>query len=278
MIIEYGNDDYSESQWGITQPENRTQYIRLDNGDLYAILVIGDEGDSEGESYRTNLINGERTESIQVINVVESKTSIPADEDISITRQGNDLVITITGEEITLDNPDGIVSERVFENAVTNDVAELLKFPDGYTFRVIFTSNSFELSKEDFALNLQKIKPSNVLDFGLDVLPSEVTLSLSGNNLIINGVTYTDWLDEELAEEEGRIELLRFANGNTFKIVVNGNNVELQHELVANWDEISARASELNLNASQESDYYVREDFTPFITVLLKEEVMAIAS
>lgn len=245
LIIEHGDSEHIEPQWIGTQPENKTQYIRLEDDNLYKILVIGnlpeDYDENENDYYQTYFINGQRRESVKAIDVVPGKSNLYPiqDEDVRITRNGNDLII------------DNTIEKRTLENAAINGEVILLNFPSGKVRRVVFNTYGFQLKQEVIALNLERITPSNIKDFGIDILPSKVTLIREGNDLIINGERHTNWIN---ATE--KIELLRFANGNTFKIVVNGNNVELKHEFVANWDEISARANQLNLDASQPSDYY----------------------
>ncbi|OBQ04217.1 LamG-like jellyroll fold domain-containing protein [Anabaena sp. AL09] len=94
-----------------------------------------------------------------------------------------------------------------------------------------------------------------VKDFNLNVLPSQVTLSLQTNDLIINGERFTNWVNAQ-----NRLEILRFADGSRFKIVVNNGLVKLEDERVANWQQIQTRATQLNLNTPNSSDNFVNNN------------------
>ncbi|NJM18905.1 MAG: DUF4114 domain-containing protein [Richelia sp. SM1_7_0] len=105
-------------------------------------------------------------------------------------------------------------------------------------------------------------KDPTIKDFGLDVLPSQVSLSLSGNNLIINGEIIANWL----TNTDKRLEILRFADGSRFKIVVENNStVKLENELVANFNTVLAKAIEFNLSTPQSSDNYKGNNVTEII-------------
>ncbi|MEI3652133.1 MAG: LamG-like jellyroll fold domain-containing protein [Dolichospermum lemmermannii FEM_B0920] len=94
-----------------------------------------------------------------------------------------------------------------------------------------------------------------VKDFNLNVLPSQVTLSLQTNDLIINGERFTNWVNAQ-----NRLEILRFADGSRFKIVVNNGLVKLEDERVANWQQIQTRVTQLNLNTPNSSDNFVNNN------------------
>ncbi len=94
-----------------------------------------------------------------------------------------------------------------------------------------------------------------VKDFNLNVLPSQVTLSLQGNDLLINSERFTNWVNAQ-----NRLEILRFADGSRFKIVVNNGLVKLEDERVANWQQIQTRATQLNLNTPNSSDNFVNNN------------------
>ena len=89
-------------------------------------------------------------------------------------------------------------------------------------------------------------------DFGINVLPSQIQLSLQGNNLFINGEIIPNWLTSS-----DRLEILRFADGSRFKIVASNGTVRLDDERVANWEEIKTKATQLNLDAAKPSDNYL---------------------
>ena len=93
---------------------------------------------------------------------------------------------------------------------------------------------------------------SKLRDFGINVLPSQIKLSLQGNNLIINGEIIPNWLTSS-----DRLEILRFADGSRFKIVASNGTVRLDDERVANWEVIKAKATQLNLDAAKPSDNYL---------------------
>jgi len=88
-------------------------------------------------------------------------------------------------------------------------------------------------------------KDNKYVDFGLTTLPSKVTVSISGNNFIVNGKTVTP------------DQVIRFADGNRFKPVVRNGVVTLEAEQVANWLQIKPKAQALNLDTPQASDNYV---------------------
>jgi Ca2+-binding RTX toxin-like protein len=89
-------------------------------------------------------------------------------------------------------------------------------------------------------------------DFDINVLPSQIQLSLQGNNLFINGEIIPNWLTTS-----DRLETLRFADGSRFKIVASNGTVRLDDERVANWEEIKTKATQLNLDAAKPSDNYL---------------------
>jgi hypothetical protein len=94
-----------------------------------------------------------------------------------------------------------------------------------------------------------------VKDFNLNVLPSQVTLSLQGNDLLINSERFTNWVNAQ-----NRLEILRFADGSRFKIVVNNGLVKLEDERVTNWLSIQTRATQLNLDTPNASDSFVNNN------------------
>jgi Ca2+-binding RTX toxin-like protein len=89
-------------------------------------------------------------------------------------------------------------------------------------------------------------------DFGINILPSQIQLSLQGNNLILNGEIIPNWLTAS-----DRLETLRFADGSRFKIVASNGKVKLDDERVANWEVIKAKAIQLNLDTAKPSDNYL---------------------
>ncbi|WP_284681659.1 calcium-binding protein, partial [Adonisia turfae] len=162
--------------------------------------------------------------------------------------------LTPTDITLSLDENDLIIDgERVWNWAKTQveNRIQLLRFSDEsiYTINIDEEAQvSLELYEED----------KTILDLGLDTLPSEVDLSLSGNDLIVNGEVISNWL----VATGNRPEVLRFADGSRFKIVVEDSTVNIENELVANWANVSSRAAELNLDTPQSSDYFKGDDTT----------------
>lgn len=118
-------------------------------------------------------------------------------------------------------------------------------------------------------------------------MPSQVRLSLSGNNLIINGETITNWLaniktftfngktilnlqivtsgDNNTNNTKERLDILRFADGSRFKSVVENGTVKLENELVANFKTVLAKAIEFNISTPQSSDHYKGNNVTKIL-------------
>ena len=115
---------------------------------------------------------------------------------------------------------------------------------------------------EETKVKLELYTPDpTIRDFGLEFLPTQVSLALNGNDLIVEGEVISDWLTKTGA----RLKYLRFADGSRFQIVAENGNVQLQHEFVSNWKEIKARAAALNLDTPQASDLYKGDDLTQII-------------
>ncbi|MBC1269455.1 putative Ig domain-containing protein, partial [Trichormus variabilis FSR] len=161
---------------------------------------------------------------------------------IIISIEGNDLIVN--GERIY-----GWVKTQP-ENKI-----QFLQFTDGR----LYTINVDKDNK--VTLNLYTKDPT-IRDFGLDILPSQVRLSLSGNNLNINGEIIANWL----TNNNNRVEILRFADGSRFKIVVENGTVKLENELVANFKTVLAKAREFNLSTPQVSDNYKGNNVTRIIS------------
>jgi len=102
-----------------------------------------------------------------------------------------------------------------------------------------------ELQKTPSQAQTLTNKDNKYVDFGLTTLPSKLTVSISGNNFIVNGKTVTP------------DQVVRFADGSRFKPVVRNGVVTLEAEQVANWLQIKPKAQALNLDTPQASDNYV---------------------
>ena len=185
---------------------------------------------------------------------------------ISLSIEGNDLIIN---------------GERIFDWLKTQpeNKIQFLQFNDGsiYTINIEEKSQNLQdtlgnsISENLDLSNIPKVKHATlklyekdptIRDFGLDILPSQVSLSLSGNNLIINGEIIANWL----TNTDKRLETLRFADGSRFKIVVENNStVKLENELVANFNTVLAKAIEFNLSTPQSSDNYKGTNVTKII-------------
>ncbi|WP_242049318.1 LamG-like jellyroll fold domain-containing protein [Aulosira sp. FACHB-615] len=113
--------------------------------------------------------------------------------------------------------------------------------------------------QDAFTPSQNQVDPE-VKDFNLNFLPSQATLSLQGNDLIINGERLTNWVTAQQ-----RVEILRFADGSRFKIVVNNGLVKLEDERVANWQQIQSRATQLNLDTPNSSDNFVSSNASRII-------------
>jgi Ca2+-binding RTX toxin-like protein len=83
------------------------------------------------------------------------------------------------------------------------------------------------------------------VDFDVNILPSQVSVSIAGSNFIVNGRTVTP------------DQVVRFADGSRFKPVVRNGVVTLEAEQVANWLQIKPKAQALNLDTAQASDTYM---------------------
>ncbi len=113
--------------------------------------------------------------------------------------------------------------------------------------------------QDAFTPSQNQVDPQ-VKDFNLNFLPSQITLSLQGNDLIINGERLTNWVTAQQ-----RVEILRFADGSRFQIVVNNGLVKLEDERVANWQQIQTRATQLNLDTPNASDNFVNSNASRII-------------
>ena len=183
--------------------------------------------------------------------------------------------ISIEGDDLIING------ERIIDWLKTQpgNKIQFLQFNDGSLYTINIEEKYQDLDdilgngipeNLDFS-NLPKVKHATlklyekdptIKDFGLDVLPSQVSLSLSGNNLIINGELIADWL----TNTNNRLETLRFADGSRFKIVVENNStVKLENELVANFNTVLAKAIEFNLSTPQSSDNYKGNNVTKII-------------
>ncbi len=183
-----------------------------------------------------------------------------------ISIEGNDLIIN---------------GERIIDWLKTQpgNKIQFLQFNDGsfYTINIEEKYQNLDdilgngIPKNLDLSNIPKVKHATlklyekdptIRDFGLDILPSQVSLSLSGNNLIINGEIIANWL----TNTDKRLETLRFADGSRFKIVVENNStVKLENELVANFNTVLAKAIEFNLSTPQSSDNYKGTNVTKII-------------
>ncbi|BAZ14316.1 putative Ig [Calothrix sp. NIES-4071] len=161
------------------------------------------------------------------------------------------IALAIEGDDLIIND------EKIYGWVKTQpeNKIQFLQFADGN----LYTINVDKDNK--VTLNLYK-KDLTIRDFGLDILPSQVRLSLSGNNLSINGQIIANWL----TNTNNRLEILRFADGSRFRIVVENNStVKLESELVANWKTVLAKAIEFNLSTPQSSDNYKGNDVTKIL-------------
>uniref|UniRef100_UPI003AF5B539 hypothetical protein n=1 Tax=Microcystis sp. TaxID=1127 RepID=UPI003AF5B539 len=83
------------------------------------------------------------------------------------------------------------------------------------------------------------------VDFDVNVLPSQVSVSMAGSNFIVNGRTVTP------------DQVVRFADGSRFKFIIKNGVATLEAEQVVNWFVIKLKAMALNLDAPQVSDTYM---------------------
>ncbi|MBD2496754.1 calcium-binding protein [Nostoc sp. FACHB-280] len=185
---------------------------------------------------------------------------------IRLSLEGNDLIIN--GERIynwlKIQSENKIQFLRFADGSIyTINIEE--KYAEGMLFNSISGKFDIDLSSipkvKQATLKLYEKDPT-IKDFGLNTLPSQVSLSLSGNNLIINGEIIANWL----TNTNNRLEILRFADGSRFKIVVENNSkVKLENELVANWKTVLAKAAEFNLSTPQSSDRYKGNNVTKIL-------------
>lgn len=97
-------------------------------------------------------------------------------------------------------------------------------------------------------------------NFGTNVLPSQVTLRLEGNDLIVNGQRLANWRNNTT------YQVFRFADGSLFKPVINTDgSVTLQTEQFAKWQDALKRAQELSLDTVRSSDTYASGQVSRFI-------------
>ncbi|TRU29531.1 MAG: hypothetical protein EWV79_00370 [Microcystis aeruginosa Ma_MB_S_20031200_S102D] len=91
------------------------------------------------------------------------------------------------------------------------------------------------------------------VDFDVNVLPSQVSVSMAGSNFIVNGRTVTP------------DQVVRFADGSRFKFIVKNGVATLEAEQVVNWFVIKLKAMALNLDAPQVSDTYMGESASKIV-------------
>jgi hypothetical protein len=117
---------------------------------------------------------------------------------------------------------------------------QFIQFADGNIYTInIDKDNKVSLSLYE--------KDLTIRDLSLDILPSQVSLSLNGNDLIINGETVTNWL----TTTKNQLQILRFADGSRFRIIVESGLVRVENELVANWKTVLSQAEQFRLDIAQ---------------------------
>lgn len=109
---------------------------------------------------------------------------------------------------------------------------------------------------------LPEDKDDQFVDFDINTLPSQVSVSRSSDDFIVNG---------QVVKPN---QVIRFADGSLFEPVVHQDgSITLEAQQVANWWEVKPRAQQLNLDAPQASDTYAgsyvdifKGDFTNIIS------------
>ncbi|MBE9061112.1 calcium-binding protein [cf. Phormidesmis sp. LEGE 11477] len=177
--------------------------------------------------------------------------------------------------ELSLEEKDLVIDGRREPNWVNTqpkNKPQFIRFSDGNLYNIVVYTETIEIPglldsdpvivTEETRVKLELYTPDpTVRDLGLEFLPSEVNLSLNGNNLVIEGEVISNWL----TTTEDQLEILRFADGSRFQIVAENGAVQLQHEVVANWNDTRTQATALNLDTPQTSDYYKAADVTQII-------------
>jgi len=173
----------------------------------------------------------------------------------------NAVTLSIEGDNLLINN--GTFTETLYQWTKTQGEHKVqkLRFSDGSLYQIIANvqSESANQPQPQYAVGLQYIQPDlTIKDFDLAVLPSQVILKLEGNDLIVNNERFTSWL----TTTGDRLEVLRFGDGSRFKIVAEDSTVKLEHELVANWKEVSEKSNQFSLDTPQDSDLYKGENST----------------
>jgi Ca2+-binding RTX toxin-like protein len=213
---------------GVIQQLRRTM---IEGGDLYMKRLIANISQVEFTYTDFTLFNDKR--------YIVTPRNLP---DISLEKLNSDLLVA-KEYGIYLDNP--VLYDRLIANVKATQLPQ---------------------SEEGIlAMRAKGERPAFTADaqfynFDTNILPSQVTLQLSGNDLIVNGQRLVNWRNGTTQQT------FRFADGSLFKPVINATTgrVTLEPEAVANWLKTKQRAQELNLDTPTASDNYAGDRISKF--------------
>ena len=296
--ISFGNPQEAVEAGAVYQ----LQKTQIEGGDLYVKRALADLSEQRGTLEQLNKAFQSAKEYgvyrdnpalyQNYIDGLDENTISDADERIKKLRSrpwerfvppslNEDIIIEVSDAfspetiELSLDENDLIIDGRKEPNWINTqpkNKPQFLRFSDGTLYSIVVYTEEVEIPPllngdpivigEETRVKLELYTPDpTIRDLGLETLPSQVNLALNGNNLVINGEVISNWL----TTTENRLEILRFADGSRLKIVAENGTVQLQHEVVANWNAAKAKAAELNLDTPQSSDYYRGNDATQII-------------